>query len=87
MSGIFVEANRHGWNRETASPEASLRVESYSRCGDPGREPTCQCSWRCCLGGRLDLRQLLAERAQGHLQVVINLQVEPLLRRGAERLD
>jgi hypothetical protein len=52
----------------------------------PGREPSDQCSRRCRLGYRLDLRQLLAERAKDHLQVVINLQVEPLLRRGAERL-
>jgi hypothetical protein len=52
----------------------------------PGREPSDQCSRRCRVGYRLDLRQLLAERAQGHLQVVINLPVEPLLRRGAERL-
>ena len=35
---------------------------------------------------RLDLRQLLAERTGGHLQVVVVLEVEPELRCGAERL-
>ena len=37
-------------------------------------------------GHRLDLRQLLAERPGGHLQVVVVLEVEPELRCGAERL-
>ena len=38
------------------------------------------------LGHRLDLRKLLAERPQGHLQVIIDLQVKPQLRSGAECL-